>query len=144
MASLARQEPKILLYSRAKSKFDRELEKMLGGLALKRNIELFRTISDLSFRLRMPVCESSITILIASDEKDLSSIISIRNLLSDRRIVLILPDKNEGTVETGHRLHPRFLSFQDNNVREIGAVLARMIEVGAHTGGIGYHKGLYA
>ena len=145
MVLLTGQEPKILLYSKNnKSRFGKDLEKMLGGLALKQKVELFRSITDLALRLRMSVCESSITVLLASDERDLRSFISIQHLLSDRRIVLILPNKEDSTVETGHRLHPRFLSYRDNNVREVEAVLARMIEVGSMSGRTGYHKRLCA
>ena len=55
--------------------------------------------------------------------------LSIQSLLINMRIVLILPDRNNGTIEAGHSLHPRYLSFKDNSLKDMKAVLARMIEV---------------
>jgi hypothetical protein len=126
---LLKNEPKFIVYSKDKNKFGMELEKMLGELAKKVNVETYRTTPDLTLRLRVPLSESSIAILLISDEKDLKDMLSIQSLLINMRIVLILPDRNDGTIEAGHSLHPRYLSFKDNSLKDIKAVLTRMIEV---------------
>jgi hypothetical protein len=102
---------------------------MLEELVSKENEEICRTTSDLVLRLRMPLCESSIVVLLISDEEDLKNMLSIQSLLINMRIVLILPDRNDGTIEAGHELHPRYLSFKDNGLKDLKAVLSRMIEV---------------
>jgi hypothetical protein len=124
-----KREPKLIVYSRDKKKFGMELEKMIEGLVSKENVAIYRTIPDLTLRLRVPLSESAIAVLYISDEKDLKSILSIQSLLIDMRIVLILPNRNDGTIAAGHGLHPRYLSFKDNSLKDIKAVLARMIEV---------------
>jgi hypothetical protein len=128
-ASFTKQGPKIIVYSKDKSKFGMELEEVIEDLASKENVEICRAISDLTLRLRVPLSESAIAVLLVSDEKDLQSILSIQSLLINMRIVLILPDRNNGTIEAGHCLHPRYLSFKDNSLKDIQSVLARMIEV---------------
>jgi hypothetical protein len=127
--SLVKKEPKLIFYSKDKNKFGMELEKILGELASKRNVEICRTIRDLTSRLRIPLSESAIAVLIVADKEDLQSMLSIQSLLINMRIVLILPDRNDGTVEAGHGLHPRYLSFKDNSLKDIKSVLTRMIEV---------------
>ena len=91
----------------------------------------------------MPLRESAITILVISDEKDLKSMLSIKSLLINMRVVLILPDRNNGTIEAGHTLLPRYLSFKDNNsLKDIKAVLTRMIKVDKTTYGQADEEGL--
>ena len=127
--SLVKKEPKLIVYLRDKNKFGMELEKMIEKLGSKANVEICRAISDLTVRLRVPLSESAIAVLLIADEKDLKSMLSIQFLLINMRIVLILHDRNDGTIEAGHSLHPRYLSFKDNSLKDIKAVLARMIEV---------------
>ncbi len=106
-----------------------ELENMLEELAAKANVETYRSTPDLTLRLRVPLSESAIAVLLISDKKDLKNTLSIKSLLTNMRIVLILPDRNDGTVEAGHSLHPRYLSFKDSSLKDIKSVLTRMIEV---------------
>ena len=99
-----------------------ELEEMLQDVASKENVEICRTVSELARRLRMPLCDCAIVVLFVSDEKDLQSVLAIQPLLADMRIVLILPDRNDETIEAGHSLHPRYLSFTDNGLKDLKAV----------------------
>lgn len=136
---MGKKETQLIVYSRDKNKFGLELEEMLENLVSKENVEISRTIPDLVIRLRMPFCEFAIAVLLVSDEEDLRNILAIQSFLTDIRIVLILPDRNDMTVELGHSLHPRYLSFTDNGLKDLEAVLARMIEV-KKTPYIGTHK----
>lgn len=139
----AKKEPKLIVYSRDQNEFGMELEKMIEKLASKKNVEVYRATLDLTLRLRMPFRESAIAILVISDEKDLKSILSIKSLLINMRVVLILPDRNNGTIEAGHTLLPRYLSFKDNNsLKDIKAVLTRMIKVDKTTYGQADEEGL--
>ena len=140
--SLDKNEPKLILYSKDNNEFSMELEKMIGKLASNNNIEIYRATLDLTLRLRMPLCESAIAILVISDEKDLKNMLSIQSLLINMRVVLILPDRNNGTIAAGHSLHPRYLSFKDNSLKDIKAVLARMIQVEKATHGLAEKEGL--
>jgi hypothetical protein len=124
-----KKKPVLIVYSRDKNKFGMELEKMLEELASKVNVVICRTTPDLTVRLRMPLSESSIAVLLIADEKDLKGTLSIKPLLINMRIVLILPDRSDVTIEAAHSLHPRYLSFKDNSLKDINAVLTRMIEV---------------
>ena len=119
----------LIVYSRDKNKFGMELEEMLAGLGSKVHVVIYRTTLELTGRLRLPLSESSIAVILIADEKDLKGILSIKPLLINMRVVLILPDRSDVTIEAGHSLHPRYLSFTDNSLKDINAVLTRMIEV---------------
>ena len=51
----------------------------------------------------------------------------IHDLLIDIRLIIILPDRQADTIEIAHALHPRFLSYIDNNFKDVNVVLNRMI-----------------
>ena len=68
-----------------------------------------------------------IAILLASSREELQDILSIRELLEDTKIILIVPDTNPDTVAKGHTLRPRFLSDCNSDFVDVAAVLGQMI-----------------
>ena len=95
----------------------------------KADTEIFRNIEDFSNRLRQPGnCIPSIAVLAVSNEYELLNLVSIGDLLSDTRTIIILPDRKKDTIRIGYTLRPRFMTFTDSNLIEIEAVLEKMIE----------------
>ena len=95
---------------------------------------VYRAIGDLSKRFRQPMDGPTIAVLVAKTEEDLGGILSIRDLLRDVRVLLVLPDMGTETVAKGHSLHPRFLSHIDADLTEVAAVLEKMLRV-SHAAG---------
>ena len=94
----------------------------------KTKTEVFRSIKDLSWRLSRPAESPTIAVLLAGNKEDLLGIASIRHLLSEIPIILILPVRDQDTTAMGHSLSPRFLTYMDGNFAEGGAVLGKMLE----------------
>lgn len=90
--------------------------------------EIFRNISDLSCRLSKPADTATIAVVLVSGRSDLNNFVSIRHLLSDIPFILILPHRDNKTTSIGFDLAPRFLTYADTDLREVGAVLEKMIE----------------
>ena len=90
--------------------------------------EIFRNISDLSLRLSKPTDTATIAVVLVSGRSDLNSFVSIRHLLSDIPFILILPHRDKKTTSIGFGLAPRFLTYADTDLAEVGAVLEKMIE----------------
>ena len=90
--------------------------------------EIFRNISNLSLRLSKPADTATIAVVLVSGRSDLNSFVSIRHLLSDIPFILILPHRDNKTTSIGLDLAPRFLTYADTDLREVGAVLEKMIE----------------
>ena len=118
----------IMLYSTAKDGVGDRFQQEVEESVLEKS-EIHRTIEILSRRLRQPTTERRIAVLLASNRKELLDLLSIRNLLSDIRIILILPDREEITIALGHGLHPRFISYIDSDFKDVGAVLRKMMGV---------------
>jgi hypothetical protein len=88
--------------------------------------EIFRSIGSLSRRLRRPTENSTVAVLVVGNKQVLANIISIRDLLFEIPIILILPDRAADITATGFSLAPRFLTYADGNKAEVGAVLEKM------------------
>ena len=59
--------------------------------------------------------------------EDLVDLLSIRNLLDDLRVILLLPNREKETINKGHTLRPRFLTYADSNLLNVAAVLSKML-----------------
>lgn len=90
--------------------------------------EIFRNIPDLSHRLSKPADTATIVVVLISGRDDLNSFVSIRHLFSDIPFILILPHRDDKTTSIGFDLAPRFLTYADTDLREVGAVLEKMIK----------------
>ena len=118
---------KVLFYSHATNGAAEKVKEILDELIPQKNLEIYRSIERLSLRLRQPTFDVGISVLLASAKKELSDLLSIRDQLLDLRIVLILPDHEDGTISQGHTLYPRFLTYSDGNFRDLQAVLNKML-----------------
>ena len=57
---------------------------------------------------------------------------SIRNLLGRVKLILVLPDDKESTVTRAHELYPCFLSFGDDDISDLTAILKKMTKNYVH------------
>jgi hypothetical protein len=89
-------------------------------------IELFKSLAEFEGRLRMPVEPDSIAVLSASNGEELQRMQLLRALLTEIFVVLVVPDREEGTIRLAHLLLPRFLSQQEDTFIDLGKVLAKM------------------
>ena len=53
----------------------------------------------------------------------------MEKLLTDMRILLILPDRNKETVSAGHRLRPRYMSDADSDFEDVVAVVKQIFKL---------------
>jgi hypothetical protein len=119
---------RLLLYAPVSEGVGEQLQKMIEELVSENNVEIYRSIESLAHRLRQPKNDLPVAVLHAARRKDLSDIVSIRGLLRDVRIILVLPDRDENTIAQGHTLRPRFLSYTDSDFADISAVLEKCLE----------------
>jgi hypothetical protein len=117
---------RVLLYAQADVESSGGLEKLLKIAFPEEKIEIFRSIEGLSRRLREPLDNRVVAILCPNSREDLSSIHSIRRLLRDIQIILLAPDSSPETMAMAHQLRPRFLTYNNSDFEELGAVLRKM------------------
>ena len=122
----------VLFYSTGEA--GERLQRVIQELVPKNKLEVYTNLEGFSDRLRKPMDDIPVAVILAASENDLLTILSISHLLYDVRFILVLPDREDPTVAIGHSLRPRFLSYTDSDFREVTAVLGKMI------GGFYYHR----
>jgi len=89
-------------------------------------LELYQTLESLVSRLHRPLIDLKIAVLMAPTRKALDDFVQLRDLLRDMRLLLILPDREPGTIAKGHKLRPRLLTYTDSDFSDVATVLNRI------------------
>ena len=122
---------KLLLYAGDSHGPGHQLQKMLEAFEMKTDIEIFRTVDGLSHELIQSHIhyDDAIAVLIPGSREDLRDLLSIRDILVDVRVVLILPDREKDSVSKGFLLCPRLVTYADGDLVMVAAVLKKMISL---------------
>jgi hypothetical protein len=118
----------LLVYVAKSDGVAQHLQQVIQEIVPKKNLEIYRNFNSLSYRLQQPMNGLKIAILSASSDQDLSDFLSLQDLLSELRIILILPDREPSTLEKAHILGPRFMTYTDSDFEDIRAVLRKMVD----------------
>jgi hypothetical protein len=119
---------KIFLYFKVGDQSGDILEKIIKTHLPGVEMAVYKTIDDLSQSLRHPTEDSSVAILLVSNQEDLKNILSIRYLFQNIKTILLLPNKAPETVALAHQLRPRFLTDINTDLAEVIAVLKKMLK----------------
>jgi hypothetical protein len=106
-----------------------QLQKVIEDVVPNENAEIYSTIDMLAERLRRPSYNVAVAVLLIGGREELWDVLSIRHLFDSIKIILILPDRTDETIAIGHKLRPRFLSYLDNDFKDVAAVLKKMLTV---------------
>ncbi len=118
---------KVIYYSGG-SVFEAERLKKIMEMAISPvNIAVCRSLESFARQLRHPVEESPIVVVLTAVRDELSNILLLKDLLLDRRLILVLPDDDPETLSQGHTLRPRFVSTLAGNYNDVAVVLERMV-----------------
>ena len=118
----------VLLYATEADEAGKRLERIIKTTLVSLDIQVYRTINSLTQKLHQPKDGFLIAVLLAHNKKELSKILSLKDLFWNSRIILILPDQEMNTISKGHQLYPRFLSYVDSDFTDVAAVLEKMLK----------------
>ena len=116
----------LLFYSSTVDQDNKRLEAAVHKAVPAGRIEIFKRLDDLRERLRTPVEPDSVVLFLVSSLKELQDMQSLRGLLTEIYIILVLPDLNKGTIKIAHHLLPRYLSQKNSNFADLKVVLHKM------------------
>ena len=106
-----------------------QLQTMIEDVVPNEDTEIYGSVDKLAQRLRRPSYYIGIAVLLISGREELWDVLSVRHLLDNVKVILILPDRKNETIELGHKLRPRFLSYADSDLKDVAAVLKKMLTV---------------
>ena len=117
---------KLLFYSKkAESKNDRLRQAIESVLPIEQ-IEICTTFDCFFHRLHQPTYNLMAAVLAVDNQADLSNLASIRDLLGDMRILLVLPDQRADTKTIGFRLWPRFMCEAHDDYKDLIKVIGKL------------------
>ena len=118
----------LIYYTQNNNGIGERLQKAINAAVPEELTEVYRSLESLSQRLYQLTYKLKIAVLLAASREELLGILSIRDLLDDIRIILILPDREKKTVSEGLRLYPRFFTYVDSNFNDVTGVLEKMMK----------------
>ncbi|PKN18615.1 MAG: hypothetical protein CVU71_14145 [Deltaproteobacteria bacterium HGW-Deltaproteobacteria-6] len=119
----------LILYSQATEGSGKRLLEIIKGVASNHKLEIYSSIDELTERLHQPLMDVGVAVLHAATHSELMDMIYLGNILSELRVVLVLPDNEPEAIEKAHILHPRFIASAENDYKHLGSVLKRMMEL---------------
>lgn len=123
----------LLFYSSKIDQDTKRLDAAVHKIIPASRIENFKRLDDLRARLRAPVEPDSVAVFLFSNRKELQNMLSLRELLTEIYIILVLPDLNKGTLKIAHYLLPRFLSRKGSDFADLKIVLNKMYVNSQHS-----------
>lgn len=117
---------KLFVYS-SDGKLRHRLLAAIHGHTNQCTLETFADLQSLDERLRHSGIGEIWLLLIISCAGELHRLTAMGELIQDCRSILVLPDQKQDTVAAGHRLYPRFISYQDSDFSDVRCVLETMI-----------------
>ena len=91
-------------------------------------IEICHSIAELDSRLHKPLDGLAIAVFHITARDELGDLIARRDLLTDFRNILVLPDSDETTTALAHVLRPRFVIYSDGDLPDASVVLGKMLQ----------------
>lgn len=119
---------RLLFYARGDHNASKWLHDRIEAMVSLEAREAYRDLDILHRRLCQPRNGLTIAVLVAATGEELWELLAMRDLLADLRLILVLPDRSRETIAAGHRMVPRFLSYVDSGLEEVGAVLEQMLQ----------------
>jgi hypothetical protein len=91
-------------------------------------LETYRSARSIEERLRQPKDDLTIVVLLPGTPEDFLDLLTISDLLSRIRTIIVLPDTKAETIAIAHRLRPRYLTYIDGNLSGLSTVVEKMAE----------------
>ena len=117
----------LLFYASKNDENENRLDAAIRSVAQGELIERFVKLEDFRERLRSIVEPNSIMVLAAVDREELLKMQAFRDMLTEIFIILVLPDRGEGTIKLAHLLRPRFLSQTGDDFADLSQIISKMI-----------------
>ena len=117
----------LLVYAAKSNGVTRQLQQAIEEVVPKKKYEVCRDLKILSERLQQPMNGLKIAIVLADSDQTFADFLSLQDLLSQLKIILILPDRQTATFSKAHLLGPRFVTYADSDFEDLKAVLGKMV-----------------
>jgi len=77
--------------------------------------------------LALNLRSGDLIILFAANAQELEKLIELRNEYVGFRILVVLGDSDPKTIQRAHLLSPRFIACENNNIKDIEAIVKKIV-----------------
>jgi hypothetical protein len=117
----------LLLYAKTRNDIFQQLVQIIDSRVSGACLENYSNPEELFQRLRRPRLNIKIAVFSIGSTAELDRLLTVRDLLADMRLVLVLADKDPRTLSKAHALAPRFITFDDAGVAPLVSVVEKMM-----------------
>ena len=118
----------LVFFTESAQKAGSRLQKIIEDVVPKKLILYIHSVDDLRRHLCCPKGWAHTAVLVAANRMELERLTVLEPLLTRYRIILIVWENDMETLTEGHKLRPRFLTYIDGDLRDVGSVLARILK----------------
>lgn len=103
-------------------RLEKEIRKALPAEEISRQL----TVEAFGERLARERRNIVAAVPVISGRRELAKLDAIRSLLSDIRLIMVLPDEEPKITSEVHRFYPRYIACMAGDFSDVGAVLKKM------------------
>ncbi|MHB8094996.1 MAG: hypothetical protein ACYDH0_08640 [Candidatus Aminicenantales bacterium] len=92
------------------------------------SLEVFPDLASFTERVKKPKDPTSVAIIFDPTDDELRSLATLRGYLKGTKILLVLSGQGAETISLAHKLLPTYISYVDNDISRIGAVLKQTVK----------------
>lgn len=116
----------ILLYMPPGSDPENRFIKLISESVLSNHIQIYNRIEDISKRLATPTKDIVLAVFLIRDAKEISQFVSMGPVLSELRIILVLPDRKKQTLDQAYKLFPRYVCTINDSFDELSLIVKKI------------------
>ncbi|MCP3873579.1 MAG: hypothetical protein GY699_10555 [Desulfobacteraceae bacterium] len=99
----------------------------IGQNLKKSEIQVLQTFNSFKTRLKqVSNYAEEIFILFVDSEKRLTELTSLIDLIENRRVILVLPNKSKVVLSMAHHFFPRYFTYVNDTYTDLFAVINKM------------------
>ncbi|MGO9316077.1 MAG: hypothetical protein ACLQBD_29390 [Syntrophobacteraceae bacterium] len=98
-----------------------------ASVPVQERIEVYRKVDNLTYRLRQLRSNLTVAVILAANQDELTNLLSIKELIRDLPVIMVLPDREQVTIRKGFALRPRYFAVVDSDFSDVTAVLNKML-----------------
>ena len=117
----------ILFYPNQINSIGKKIEQIFFAEKESEKLQIINSIEKLTARLHEPIRNLQLIVLLPENKDDLLALLLMREKMMDISLILILPNQSKEIIAMGHKLFPRFISFQDSNLSDVTGVIHRIL-----------------
>ena len=121
------QEIKILFFSSKTDKHFKKISSAIPKIFPSDRIVHYSRIKDFAAAVREMLFGFGVVLITIRDEDELDQILSIKRVLNDHSVILVLDSSIDDMTHKAFKLYPRYTSYFKEEYADISLVLERMI-----------------